>query len=673
MLSNTPIEDLCRKLRPILGDQIEKVYMKYSMSTDRDERLEVEKLVHALYHKHLGGSLLNEGIMLEPPQKEVIDGEYRLGTIRYADNDLYPFAMREKDWIRHMCITGMSGSGKTTFAYTILGAMMLKKKPFLVFDWKRSFRPLLNAQDKTMVFTIGNENVKNFFKTNLNIPPPGVGPKQWITILADLISESYSTSFGVHKVITEVLHKAFQDFKVYEGSGNYPNWFQIKDRLHKKEKELEEKKSSREYEWVTSALRVIHSLTFGSFGEVINYKGSELIDLSELMNHQIVFELDSLANTEKKFFTSYVLTYIYKYLKSDPNNLTSTFRHLILVDEAHNIFLKDKSSFVEEPITEAIFREVREFGESLVCLDQHVSKLSDVISGNSACNIAFQQQLPEDIRDVSELMQLSDRRDDRRKYFGMLPVGHAIVKLAERYHNPFLIKAPFIDVKKKNLNDKAVEKEMETRIRFVKRMKVFMNSVEDDTLKQKMKEMEGVFYTSGVGDAHKTPEFLDYQTKKKEWQSKRRGIHNHLQRDLIIIITSLIDKGYDLKKIKQVLAKKDYKLGNMNVAISNLSYDKYVQSQQNELKNKGSAYMIKHLSRDQMAAMEQISQHTYTVTELYRTLQVSARKGNDLKKNLETLGLIEIVEEKSPKGMKKKIVLTVKGNEMLKNAGIPVM
>ncbi len=671
MLSNTPIEELCRKLRPIMGEKIEKLYLKYSVSTNKDERLEVEKLVHALYHKHLGKSLLNDEIMLEPPLEEQIQGEYQLGRIIYAENELYPFCLRDADWIRHLCVTGMSGSGKTTFAYTILGSMIIKKKPFLVFDWKRSFRPLLKANDKILVFTVGNESVENFFKVNINIPPDGVGPKQWISIITDMLSEAYQTSYGVHKVLTEALDKAYNDFKVYDGSKNYPNWHQIRDRLEKLQRELEAKKSSREYEWVTSAMRIAHSLTFGSFGEVINYKGKDLIDVSELLKHQVVFELDSLSNSEKKFFTQYILTYIYKKLKADPENLTNEFKHMILVDEAHNIFLKDKSQFLEESITESIFREIREFGESLVCLDQHVSKLADVVSGNSACNVAFQQQLPEDIRAVAELMQLTDRRDDKRKYFSMLPVGFAIVKLAGRYNNPFLINAPCIDIKKNRVNDRLLEGEMSGRSKNVKRIKTFMTS-EEEKDKKNRDEMEKAFYTSGVSDARESNDAMNYMAKKKDFEEKRKPIHNHLQRDLVLIIAELIDKGVGLKSAKESLAKQNFKTTDVGVAVNNLDYDKYLKGLQNDLKGKSSSDLLKVLTKEQMDFLEQITHRTYSVTELYRTLQLSGRKGTSIKKSLEDLGLIKTVEERTNKGMTKKILLSQKGSTLMKNAGIPI-
>ncbi|MFW6230828.1 MAG: hypothetical protein ACOC32_02275, partial [Nanoarchaeota archaeon] len=342
------------------------------------------------------------------------------------------------------------------------------------------------------------------------------------------------------------------------------------------------------------------------------------------------------------------------------------------VDEAHNIFLKDRPQFMEESITDMMFREIREFGESIVCLDQHVSKLADVVSGNSACNIAFQQQHPDDIRAASELMQLNDRRDDKRKYFSMLPVGYAIVKLAERYHNPFVIKAPYIDIKKNRVNDQILEQEMEGRVKNVKRMKVHTESEEEAQIRRNVKQMEKVFYTSGVSDARENGDFLNYQAQKKAYEAERKPIKNHHQRDLVLVIGELIDKGVDLKHAKEALVKQNYKRSDITTAITNIDYDKYLKAQQNAMKNSSSAELLKFLTKPQMEFLEQVAQRSYTVSELYRTLQVSGRKGNELKKNLTDLDLIKTVEERSEKGMKKKILLTPKGSTLLEKAGIPM-
>ncbi len=422
------------------------------MTESREDKEEMAQVFNALYHKNLS-MLLDRNVLLEPPKKESVSGEYPLGTVSYADKKLYDFSLREKDFARHICISGMSGSGKTTFAFQILRNFMKKNKPFFVFDWKKSFRPLLTEDKNMMCFTVGDDRVSNVFKTNINRPPEGVTPKEWINVLCDLLVESFSVSFGVHKILLETLDELFEGWGVYKDAKDYPTWKHVKRRLEEK---MASTKGSREATWLESALRIATVLTFGTFGDVVNSEKRQAVKVDDLFNSKVIFELSVLGNIEKKFFCEFILTYIYKLKKAKQNNTSEGFDHAILVDEAHNIFLKDKTSFINESVTDMVYREMREYGTSLICLDQHISKLSDTVKGNSACHIAFQQQLPEDIRDISNLMQLTDNKE----YFSKLIVGSAIVKLAERYTSPFLIEAPFIDTRAKRISNDEIKTRM---------------------------------------------------------------------------------------------------------------------------------------------------------------------------------------------------------------------
>lgn len=473
------VEDICKKLKPILGKKSDQLYLKYALSENREDREQIQRMLSVLYEKHLNTTLLDEKILLEPPRAKLIEGTYPLGTVIYADKDICTFGLREQDWPRHLCITGMSGSGKTTFAFQILGNFLLHDKPFMVFDWKKSFRPLLNLDKSIACFTIGNNQVSNFFRININRPPKGVGPKEWVSILCDLIVESFFASFGVHKVLRETLDQAFRDFGVYAGSSNYPTWRQIKDRLEEKADEMHGRRG-RESEWMESALRIADSLTFGNFGDAINTKDRYGFTVEELLNRKVLFELHALGTAEKKFFCEFILSYIYFDKKFNQEGYSEKFKSAILVDEAHHIFLKDKPNFVKEGITEVVYRELREYGISLICLDQHISKLSDVVAGNSATTIAFQQILPQDVEAISGLMQMRDRR----KYFSMLPVGQAIVRLAERHYEPFQIRIPFITTKNKSVPDKEVRYNMMDMAKFHKQKKSFKDWCKDDQLKK---------------------------------------------------------------------------------------------------------------------------------------------------------------------------------------------
>jgi len=163
------VEEICNKLRPVFGKKVDEMYFQYTVADGRDERDEIVHILNALYQKHLN-QLLDKGVLLEPPREEMIDGNYNLAKISYAQKKLLDFKLREQAWPRHICITGMSGSGKTTFAFKIIEALNKQNKPYLVFDWKKSFRPLSADDNQIMTFTVGDERVSNLFKTNINQP-----------------------------------------------------------------------------------------------------------------------------------------------------------------------------------------------------------------------------------------------------------------------------------------------------------------------------------------------------------------------------------------------------------------------------------------------------------------------------------------------------------------------
>ena len=649
------IEELSEKLRPLFGEKIDQLYFRYSTSSSNEEKLEILQVLTALYQKNLS-NLLDSKILLQPPQKENLLGEYELGTVMYNEKKLYPFNLREKDWPRHVCITGMSGSGKTNFALNILETFIQKGKPFLVFDWKKSFRPLVKKNSSVMLFTVGNEEISNSFKTNINRPPEGVSPKEWINVLCDLLTESFSASFGVHKVLLETLDEAFEKWGVYEGHGHYPNWQHVKKLLESKARESK----ARESQWYESALRIASSLTFGNFGEIVNYEGKKSLSIEDLFDKKVIMELNTLGNSEKKFFCEFILAYIYRLKKANQNKKMGEFDYAVLVDEAHNVFLKNKTNFMSESVTDMVYREMREYGTSLICLDQHISKLSDTVIGNSACHVAFQQQLPEDIRDVSSLMQLDPRKD----IFSKLQIGSAIVKLAERHNQPFLISVPLFTMKGRNLEDARIKQRMDFNIKefeIEKDDKEFKEAMINVPRVKKTIQKKGKGVKKKVGNLQKQAE-IPIISKEKVFLEGLTSV----QKELCLFILQKLGEGKELKDVERLLeeglSEKLYTFSDVLTAINAAMKEKFtLDSKKVKIQVGASKSVIpSELSDDEKKFIDFLVEnpkHTYNTVEFYKQTNFSTRKGNIIKKRLLERGLIEIQEERNEKGWQKFIRL----------------
>ena len=688
MQRSISIEEISTKLKPILGNKIDELYFKYSLSDSPEEKNQILQILSVLYKKYLG-KFLDKKVLLEPPEKSAVQGEYEIAKVVYVDKELFPFSLREQDWPRHVCISGMSGSGKTTLALNILQRFIEKDKNFLVFDWKKSFRSLINTDPSIMCLTVGNDRISNLFKTNINRPPKGVAPKEWINTLCDLLTESFCVSFGVHKILLETLDEVFEGWGVYSGSQHYPNWQHVKRMLEIKAREAK----GRESTWYESALRIASVLTFGDFGKVINYDGKRSLSVEDLFDKRVIFELNSLGNVEKKFFAEYILTYIYKLKKANSGRVDEGFNHAILVDEAHNIFLKNKTYFVSESVTDMIYREMREYGTCLICLDQHLSKLSDTVKGNSACHIAFQQQLPQDVLDVSSIMQLGERKE----MFSQLPVGYAIAKLSERHTSPFLIKVPYTDLRDSMISDEQIASKMNCIVQGIevekddpefKEALIRENKIEDKTGENEIivsvetsEIPKKVPYTivNFSNNLAENEEKEEYTVKAFENKYEITPL-TKTQEVLYDFVCKKLSQGRSLKEAEKILEKgvseSLYKESDVFLAINyalekemnkhdfHLTYKKENLFEENREEAqptvKVSVPTKSNYTQEEDKLIDFLMSnpsHDKSTVEIYSLIGLSSRKGNITKNKLLEKGVIKVEEERSTEGWKKIIKL----------------
>lgn len=443
------VQELCRKLKPVIGKKIDRLWSVYLAESDPSGKADLEQTLELLAAKHLGQNYEPDRSPFPPPSKDFAkSGEIHLGKISYGNKALYPFFLKSDRLKEHILIAGRSGSGKTNLTFVLMKGIMARGIKVLALDWKRGYRDLLTCQDDLRVYTIGRDISP--FRFNPLIPPPGCEPNVWIKMIVDVIASAYLGGEGVISLLVAGLDHLFREASVFDKLNT--TWPTIQDLLiWLKTTKLK----GRAAMWQASAERILLAMTYGDFGAVVNTRDNSHV--RNLLDHNAVLEMDGLSsNSDRKMFSEALTLYLYRYrLAQGPQ---SRLTNLIVLEEAHNLLLQ-KTTEAKESMLENSIRMVRQYGIGYVFVDQSASSLSKVAFANSYATIALSQKLRSDVQAISGSMNLTD---EQKQALNTLPVGTAIVRLADEHPEPFLVKVPLFPVDEGSVTDEMVKKQMGT-------------------------------------------------------------------------------------------------------------------------------------------------------------------------------------------------------------------
>jgi len=301
------LDNVREKLRKLASadPQLAQSSWLFYLSAEGPERGTADDLLDLLLYQLVQADYRRR-ILLDPPPPTDCRGEYELGNVLYPPEHRYaPFGLREDEWIKHVLIVGMTGSGKTNLGFLILRELQRHGKPLLVFDWKRNYRDLLQVSEffTMRVFTVGRSVAP--FRFNPLIPPPGTTAGEWIMRLVDVIKHAYFVGDGVEYLLREAIDSVYEECGIFgDNPRQSPNFFQV--RAHVTGKRLKGRMSL----WQASAIRVLESLCFvHGLGPVVN-TGTQW-DYKDLLNRCVVLELDALSDADKTFFTEALILWLY--------------------------------------------------------------------------------------------------------------------------------------------------------------------------------------------------------------------------------------------------------------------------------------------------------------------------------------------------------------------------
>lgn len=398
-------------------------------------------LIAGLPQKEVVGLGLREevqfGLNIEDKIKE--ENKIKLGNLVHSGNILknIDVSIDKEQLDKHVFITGVTGSGKTTTCQKIL---MDSELPFLVIEpAKTEYRILANEYDDILIFTLGRDNVAPF-----RLNPFEFLPHESITSRVDMIKASMEAAFDMEAAIPQIIESSiYECYKDYgwniskNKNEKYENPFKdgvyafptFSDLIKKIDQVVERQgfddRLKRDY--IGSIKARLEGLTVGAKGLMLDTRRS--IDFEQLLDRKVVLELEEIrSGSEKSLIMGFILTNLSEAIKAKFKK-NGEFDHITLVEEAHRLLSKftpgdspNKKQGVET-FTDML-AEIRKYGESLIIVDQIPNKLTSEVLKNTNTKIVHKIFAQDDKEAIGNTMVLSDEQKD---FLSNLEVGRAVV------------------------------------------------------------------------------------------------------------------------------------------------------------------------------------------------------------------------------------------------------
>lgn len=373
------------------------------------------------------------------------------------------FSLSEKDLNKHTFICGITGSGKTT---TVKGILRNCKKPFMVIESaKKEYRNIDIGDRPLTVYTLGKPEL-NCLQFNPFYIQCGINLQTHIDFLKDLFNASFSFYGPMPYILEKCLHNIYRNKGWNLTLGYHPYLINSQNSVNafdsdylKKQYTLKThkylfptmqdlKNEVKRYIDVelqydgevggnikTAMLARLDSLCVGSKGFMLNTY--EPIAMGKLMQENVVFELEGLADdSDKAFCVGLLVVFINEYrqvFKDEHPTEKIGLQHLLVIEEAHrllkNVDTEKSSENMGNPKGKAVehftnmIAEMRSYGQGVIIAEQIPSKLAPDVIKNSSNKIVQRVVSADDQALVANTIGI---KEEDAVYLGSLKTGYAL-------------------------------------------------------------------------------------------------------------------------------------------------------------------------------------------------------------------------------------------------------
>lgn len=350
---------------------------------------------------------LYEGEVIQKPKETApravsAEGGLYLGT----DDNGYDVYFPLKNLAKHAFIAGVPGSGKTNTMHHLTSTLWKKHRiPFLVLEpAKQEYRALANQPGMEDLYLF-SPNADMLFPLHIN-PfefPKGLMLAEHIRRLGSVFEGAFPLDNPMPFLLDTAIEAVYRDLgwtpeTVYtdETTLQLPTMSMLYKRL---EDELKTTRYSEEVRGnLESALKVrIGSLLRREMGDVFDVPMST-IPPEEWLRIPAVIELESMGTGPANFLTLMLCALIREALKVNPHHDRDHARHVIFIEEAHNLIGPEaEETFGAEAnpkqaataFVVKMLAEVRALKEGIVIADQLPTVMAQEVIKNTGLKIGL--------------------------------------------------------------------------------------------------------------------------------------------------------------------------------------------------------------------------------------------------------------------------------------------